>query len=67
MEEAKWHYRNSKLFSHDFLEEHLPNLPEWQGRRMGGGDQMRLGADASTIAGLLFGIGTAHFERALQK
>jgi len=23
-------YRNSKLFSHDFLEEHLPNLPEWQ-------------------------------------
>jgi len=30
MEEAKWYYRNSKLFSHDFLEEHLPNLPEWQ-------------------------------------
>ncbi|HCP31821.1 TPA: hypothetical protein DIT45_00970 [Candidatus Acetothermia bacterium] len=23
-------YRNSKLFSHDFLEERLPNLPEWQ-------------------------------------
>jgi len=23
-------YRNSKLFSHDFLEDHLPNLPEWQ-------------------------------------
>jgi|GEM_PF-902566 len=23
-------YRNSRLFSHDFLEEHLPNLPEWQ-------------------------------------
>jgi len=30
MEEIKQHYRNSKLFSHDFLEEHLPNLPEWQ-------------------------------------
>jgi len=30
MEEAKWYYRNSKLFSHDFLEEHLPKLPEWQ-------------------------------------
>jgi len=23
-------YRNSRLFSHDFLEEHLPKLPEWQ-------------------------------------
>ena len=30
MEEAKWYYRNNKLFSHDFLEEHLPKLPEWQ-------------------------------------
>jgi hypothetical protein len=30
MEEAKGYYRNSKLFSHDFLEEHLPDLPEWQ-------------------------------------
>ena len=30
MENAKLNYRNSKLFSHAFLEEHLPNLPEWQ-------------------------------------
>jgi len=30
MENARLNYRNSKLFSHAFLEEHLPNLPEWQ-------------------------------------
>ncbi len=30
MENAKLNYRNSKLFSHAFLEEHLPNLSEWQ-------------------------------------
>ncbi len=30
MENAKLLYRNSRLFSHDFLEEHLPKLPEWQ-------------------------------------
>jgi len=30
MENTKLLYRNSRLFSHDFLEEHLPNLPEWQ-------------------------------------
>jgi len=30
MEEVNQYYRNSRLFSHDFLEERLPNLPEWQ-------------------------------------
>ena len=67
MGNAKLLYRNSRLFSHDFLEEHLPKLPEWQGPAGAGGDQMRLGAEVSTIAGLLSGIGTAHSERTLQK
>jgi hypothetical protein len=30
MEEVNQYYRNSKLFSRDFLEKHLPKLPEWQ-------------------------------------
>ncbi len=30
MEEVNQYYRNSRLFSHDFLEERLPKLPEWQ-------------------------------------
>ena len=30
MENARLFYRNSRLFSHAFLEEHLPKLPEWQ-------------------------------------
>ena len=30
MEEAKWYYRNSRLFAHDFLEERLPYLLDWQ-------------------------------------
>lgn len=30
MEEINSPCRNSRLFSHDFLEEHLPTLPEWQ-------------------------------------
>jgi type I restriction-modification system DNA methylase subunit len=30
MENVKLNYRNSKLFSHASLEEHLPKLPEWQ-------------------------------------
>jgi len=30
MKEAQRLYRNSKLFSHYFLEEHLPALPDWQ-------------------------------------
>ena len=30
MEEAQRLYRNSELFSHYFLKEHLPALPDWQ-------------------------------------
>lgn len=36
-------------------------------RRVRGGDQMRPSADASTIAGLVFGIGATYSERTLQK
>jgi len=67
MENARLNYRNNRLFSHGFLQEHLQKLPEWQRRRVLGGDQMRIGADASAIAGLLSEIGTTHSECTLQK